>query len=172
MPATRTALFVLAMGILLLVWREGDAEEAKQSQPPSSVTLTNDNSSGYFAIDRETLDHAPGLLLVRVTDVFNPEKTGFHLLAYLSNQVGAEHAGAAQSQPEKVLIGDLGFFPADRPAAFQLRASKAFDELKSRRGTPTDVRLLFQLKCLHETDPCTAIKVTIATPVWKPEVEN
>ncbi|HMD98694.1 MAG TPA: hypothetical protein VKM93_15350 [Terriglobia bacterium] len=157
----------------LLVWAlliggarpGGQGPEGYQDQreaAPPRVMLTNDRPSGYFPIDQQTLASAPPILVVRITSVVNPDRTPFQVFVYLSYQ-----SRAGQSEPERILIGNFGFYPPDHPSAFLLRASTAFRKLKTTSSRPTDVRLLLEMRRIHEAKPWTPVEVTVAPPEWR-----
>jgi hypothetical protein len=83
------------------------------------------------------------------------------LFVYLSYQ--------ATSGFQKILVGNVGFYPPDRPAGFLLRSSRAFAELKRSTTKPSDVRLSLEIKRLHESKPWTQVEITVAPPEWKSE---
>jgi hypothetical protein len=167
----KSAVFGLLIGVLLLgaARSRGSAPADAGQKPgqPASVTLTNANPSGYFPIDRETLGVAPPVLNIRVTKVVNPAKTAIQLLVFLYYQ-----PGAGRTKPEKILIGDVGFYPPDHSAGFVLSTSKAFDQLKATHEAPTDVRLLVELKRIHERNPWTSVEATVAPPEWTSKPGN
>jgi len=163
----------------LLIWALlfGGARSGRQSldggaqRPgqPTRVTLTNDRPTGYFPLDPETLASVPPVLAVTITKVVNPGETPFQVFVYLSCQPATGEKG--RTEPQKILIGNFGLYPADRPASFLLRASPAFRKLKATSPKPTDVRLVLEMKRIHETKPWTSIEVTVAPPEWQSEVK-
>jgi len=134
----------------------------QQPGPAASVTLTSDHPAGSFAIDAETLKDAPPILTMRVTQVVNPGRMAFQVFVYLTYRSGA-------GRDKQIPIGNVGLYPADRPAAFALRASNAFAQLKAASSTATDVRVQVEMRRLHEAEPWTAVAVTVAQPEWKAE---
>jgi hypothetical protein len=143
---------------------------AERPGKPTPVTLTNDRPTGYFPLDPETLASAPPVLALRITRVVNPGETPFQIFVYLSCQQGAGEKG--RTEPEKILMGNFGLYPADSSAGFRLRASNAFRKLKAASSNPTDVRLLLEMKRIHETRPWTPVAVVVAPPAWQTDVSK
>jgi hypothetical protein len=131
---------------------------------PAPLTLTNERPTGYFHLDPETLASAPPILTVRITRVVNPGETPFQVFVYLSYQ-----SGAGRTEPEKILIGNFGLYPPDRPAGFLLRASTAFRKLKTTGSRPTNIRLLLEMKRIHPKSPWTPVAIAVAPPEWRDE---
>lgn len=142
-------------------------DQHQRQAAPTRVTLTNERPAGYFPLDPETLASAPPILGVTITRVVNPGKTPFQVFVYLSYQ-----SGAGRTEPEKIRIGNFGLYPPDRPAGFLLRSSQAFRKLKSLSSSPTDVRLLLEMKRIHGTRPWTSVEVTVAAPEWRRETRK
>jgi hypothetical protein len=140
--------------------------QAKPEQPPA-LTLTNVRPVGYFLLAPETIATAPPVLAVKVTKVVNPDKTPFQLFVYLSCD-----SASGTNERQRLLIGNFGFFPSDKPGGHLLRASGAFHQLKTTSCNSRDVRLLFEMKRLYEANPWTTVELTIAPPEWKPEPTN
>jgi hypothetical protein len=167
----KAAVSALLIGLLFLspasAWRRIPVDAGQKTGQPASVTLTNTDPVGYFPIDPQTLAAAPPVLEIRVTKVVNPAKTSIQLLVYLFYQPGTGRAG-----PEKILIGDVGFYPPDRSAGFALSTSKAFDQLRATHAKPTNVRLLVELKRIHEPAPWTTVAATVAPPEWTSKPGN
>jgi hypothetical protein len=167
----KAAVSGLLIGVLCLsaarARRNTPADPEQKTGQPASVTLTNTDPLGYFPINRETLAAAPPVLKIRVTKVVNPAKTSIQLFVYLSYQPGAGHA-----KPEKIPIGDVGFYPPDHSAGFVLSTSKAFDQLKVTHAAPTDVRLMVELKRIHEAASWTTVEATVAPPEWTSKPSN
>ncbi|MGP8252067.1 MAG: hypothetical protein ACLQHF_08540 [Terracidiphilus sp.] len=144
----------------------GRGEEQK-GRREANATLTSDHPAGSFKIPPETLRSAPPVVVIQVTKVANPSRTPLQIFVYLSYR-----STPGQQQAEKIPVGNVGLFPADRPAAFLLRASKAFAQLKATASSATDACVLVELKPLHETDRLTSVEVTVAPPQWKAEPGN
>lgn len=152
------------MGMLLgspqrsLARSQGAQDNQEQ---PASVTLSNNAPSASFPVSDAILQSAPPVLALRVSRVVNPSALAVHLLVYLT------YGGQAHASPQKILIGDVGFYPPDRPAGFLLRSSRAFDQLKAVHPHPVDVRLLLELRRLHQTQPWSPVQLTVAPPEWR-----
>jgi hypothetical protein len=163
----------------LLIWALllGGAHSREQSPgfdqkppAPTRVTLTDDHPEGFFLIPPEILSSPPPVLALNMTQVVNPAETPFQVFVYLSCRPGS--GAARQSKAVKLLVGNVGLFPPDRPARFLLRASTAFRKLKATNPNPADVRLLLEMKRIHETKPWTRVEVTVAPPEWRREDET
>ena len=134
---------------------------------PTQVVLTNEHAEGSFPIAPEILASPPPVLALSIPLVINPEKTPFQVFVYLSYQpgLGAKH----RVEPVKILLGNVGLYPPDRPGGFLLRASTAFAKLNTASPQPAEVRLLLQMKRIHPTKPWTQVEVTVAPPKWEAE---
>jgi hypothetical protein len=156
----------LLFGGLLATGRSQD----QQHLTPTPVVLTNDRPTGSFPIGQETLASAPPILALTITKVVDPGQEAMGFFVYLSFRSSASSSGA-NNQPasQKILIGNFSLYPADRPGGFLLRASTAFNKLKAASSKPTDVRLVLEMKRLHETKPWPSVAVTVAPPEWRDE---
>jgi hypothetical protein len=152
--------FLIAVALVDGTCAAGAPEHAPG--PQASLTLSDEHPEVSFPIDSQTVSAAPAVLELKVPSVFNPARLGFHLLVYLTFDFVA-----VKNKREKVLIGDAGFYPADRPAGFQMRSSKAFAKLKAAGSKATDVRLLLEIRRIHDAESWKPVKVTIAPPQWK-----
>ncbi len=152
---------VLLLGSVRAGGRGGDDDQNPRRGVPAPVTLTNDRPAGNFPLDAQTLASAPPFLALRITKVVNPGRTPLQIFVYLSYP-----PGAGRTEPERILIGNFGLFPADRPGRFLLRASTAFHKLKTMSSKPSAVRLLLEMKRLHPKEPWTPIEVVVAPPEW------
>jgi hypothetical protein len=141
-------------------------QDQKDAQA-ADATLTSDHPAESFAIPPDTLRIAPPVVVIQVTNVANPNGTPFQIFVYLSYQ-----SAPGQKQTEKIPIGNVGLFPADRPAGFLLRASSAFELLKATAPNASVVSVLVELKPLRKTDKLTSVEVTVAPPKWKAEPGN
>jgi hypothetical protein len=142
-----------------------DQHDQKEGQG-ANATLTSAHPSGFFAISPETLRSAPPVVVIQVTKVANPGGTPFQVFVYLS------YRSAPGQELEEIPIGNVSLFPADRPAGFLFRASKAFAQLKATASSAIDVCVLVELKPLRKTDRLTSVEVTVAPPQWKAEPHN
>jgi len=141
--------------------------QGQTAPAPTLVTLTNDHPEGSFLIAPQILASAPPVLALAMTQVINPDKTAFQVFVYLSYQPGSEEKHSPG--PTKILLGNVGLYPPDRPGGILLRSSTAFRKLKAASSNPTDVRLLLEMKRIHETTPWTPVEVTVAPPEWRTE---
>jgi hypothetical protein len=132
-------------------------------KPPPPLTLTSDRPTGSFPVSPQTLAAAPRILSVSISEVSNPEKTPFEVLVYFSPQA------AAHVEPRKILIGNFSLYPPDQPAGFLLSTSQSFQKLQAEGplAKSTSVRLLIEIKRLHENKPWTPLAITIPPPRWR-----
>jgi hypothetical protein len=146
--------------------------ERREVAEPAPVTLTNDHPSGFFPIDPKTVAESPAILALRITKVVNPERTGIGFSVYLSFApvVGSE----PEEEHEKILIGNFGLYPPDRPAGFVLRASEAFRQLQATKtaSKSSEVRLLIEMRRLHDRNPWTPVQIFVAPPQWRQTVRK
>jgi hypothetical protein len=160
-------------GLLITVLLAGgfDAEGQTASaevEGRATLTLTNDNPSGFFPLGEKTLASAPPILALTITKVVNPAKAGLDLAVYLSFQPAA-------SQPrENILIGNVSLYPSDHPAGFLMRASGAFGQLQAAGpiSKSSAVRLLIEMKRVHEQTPWTPVELVVGPPDWRSEVRK
>lgn len=163
-----------AIRCVLLVWillfcaspDGGQGRDAGERRRPTKepLTLTNDHPAGSFSLSPATLSSAPSILRVSITRVRNPARTPFEIYVYLT---AAEVKN--RCQPKKVLVGNFSLYPPDHPGGFLLSTSTAFHKLEAA-GTlspASDVRLLIQMKRIHEAKPWTPVEVTVAPPEWR-----
>ncbi len=159
----RPAVSVIVMAALLIgsgsCAAQGGTSRVTPEQP-TAITLSNVHPAGEFSLDPQTVAAAPPVLALKVTKVANPADTAFQLFVYLFYQ--------SASGAQKILVGNVGFYPPDRPAGFLLRSSRAFEELKNSKAAG-EVRLQLEIKRLHEAKPWTPVEITVAPPEWKPE---
>ena len=129
------------------------------------VTLTNEHSTGSFAVQPELLKHPPAILEVAVTKVVNPAARGVNVLVYLSPTTEKGEASSA-----RVGVGSFSLYPADRPGTFMLDPADALRTAAETRMPPNAKgwRLVFELERQAEQTPA-PLEVTIAAPNWKSE---
>jgi hypothetical protein len=153
-------------GLLVAVLFFGGARyavcEEQKPEQAASVMLTSEHPVGSFAIDAETLRSAPPMLALRITNVVNPGRMAFQIFVSLTYRSGT-------GRTEQIPLGNVGLYPADRPASFVLRASNAFAKVKAAGSEVSDVRVQVEMKRRNEAEPWTAVEVTVATPEWKAE---
>jgi len=161
-------IWALLLGGAHRVGRSLDGE-AQRPREPTPVTLTQERPSGYFPLDRETLASAPPVLAVTIIRVVNPGQTALQIFIYLSYR---QRVGEKGTELRKILIGNVGLYPPDRPAGFRLRASSAFRQLKAASPNPAEVRLRLEMKRIHETRPWTPVEVIVAPPEWQTDASK
>jgi hypothetical protein len=139
-------------------------ERTANHADPAPLVLTNERLTGSFPISSATLDAAPPILKLAITQVDNPKNLPFQIFAYFSCDAPA----AAKSPPgqQKFLVGNFGLYPSDSPAAFVLPTSAAFNKLKACSST-SNVRLLLEIRRIHERSVWTPLQITIAPPEWR-----
>jgi hypothetical protein len=142
--------------------------DSKDAAPNSEGTtqpliLTGQRTSGSFPVPPEILRNQTRVLFVSIAKVVNRQRTSFEILAYLQ-RAKQDHAPA-----EKILLGSFSLYPSDQPAGFQLSTSEAFHKLAAEAATssPSDVRLVFEIRKFRETDSWAGLEVTLAPPVWR-----
>jgi hypothetical protein len=158
------AFWIFALLLVGLVAAGGQAIPAGNYEEPASITLTSGRTTGSFPLDSETLASAPPILSLTLTKIVNPEKLPFQILACLSYR--SEGSAKSHDGRQKILIGNFGLYPPDHPGTFSLSTSNAFAELKSKAPKPSEVRLLLEMKRIHESAPWTPVEVTVAPPEW------
>lgn len=131
---------------------------------PGEVTVTDRHTEGFFTVPQKILNEPPPVLRLRVTKVVNPDNTAFQIVISLSAGAEREKGAVGTSIP----LGHVGLFPADRPGAFLLRDTAAFEKLKASlpTGKRGSAKLMVNIERLHENKPWTRVEVTIAPPEW------
>src|SRR5215475_13417486 len=133
---------------------------AQQAEPtgtqarPESIELTNNQTTGSFAVSPDIVASAPPVVGLNFPRVVNPANTAFSIFVYFSYRT----AEGMSASPEKVLVGNASLYPADRPGGFRLRATAAFATLKAVKAT--DIRLIVEMKRIHPAQPWTKVEVT------------
>jgi hypothetical protein len=138
---------------------------AMSQEHPAGVTLTNERPTGSFTISPGTLESAPPILKLTISQVVNPDKLPFQVFVYFSFE--SHTGGSAGKHQDRILVGNFGLYPPDHPATFSLRASRAFSKLKTMTSNPGNVHLVLEMKRIHEASPWTTVEVTVAPPEWQ-----
>ncbi|MGC2530355.1 MAG: hypothetical protein WA639_21620 [Candidatus Acidiferrum sp.] len=141
---------------------EGAFPSASQVRA-EAVELTNNRTTGSFAVPADTLASAPPVVALVFPRVINPANTPFVICVYLSYRPGEGKVEA----PLRILLGNGTLYPADRPGGFRLRTSAAFRKLKAAKAR--DVRLLLEMKRLRPTEPWSQVEITVRPPEWRGE---
>jgi len=162
------ALIICLMSFSPMCGRSGDAQKPQISNGEQRTTvaikLTNVHAVASFPVTPETLKAAPPILELSVTKVVNTAKIPVTIFVSFSPP-GAK----AESEPEKIPIGNFSLYPPDLPGKFLLPASDAFRKLKDEGADlqAKEVRLQLEMKPIHETKMDAPIEVTIAEPQWR-----
>src|SRR5579872_3746352 len=133
---TRAVTWCLVGSVLFLrSFAAGQNQDTRHqvAAQPSPLTLTNEHPIGSFPLDPKTFTRAPSILALRITKVVNPEHTGVGIAVYLA-------LPASSSSRRRILIGDVGLYPPDRPAGFVLHVVEAFNKLRTT-SKPNEVEL-------------------------------
>ena len=168
-------LTLTALMIWALCFVGADCGSAKIQGPRSSnqkieelpaapvLTLTNDHPKKSLPIKASELASDAEVLEVSITKVKNPGLTPLSIFVYLS------HSENGKSEAELQVVGNFSLYPPDQPGKFLLSASPELRKLLLSDGFAKghDVRLVFELKRIHETSDWTPVEVTIAQPTWR-----
>ena len=127
------------------------------------VELTNDQTTGSFAVSADTIASAPPVVALGFSRVINPANTAFVISVYLSYRPGEAKGEAAL----RILLGNGSLYPADRPGGFRLRTSAAFRKLNAAKAR--DVRLVLEMKRLRPAEPWSQVEITVQPPEWRDE---
>jgi hypothetical protein len=164
----------LLIGVLLFCsFRAGGQGPDSQNRDvagPTPVTLTSERPTGFFPLRPETLTDARPILALTITKVVNPQQLGLGISVYLSfSPVPSSGGPKEQPRGEKILIGNFSLYPPDHPAGFRLRASEAVRQLQGAgaHAKLADVRLLIEMKRVHEKTPWAPVELVIAPPEWQ-----
>jgi hypothetical protein len=152
-----------------------DCGSAKIQSPQSSnrkieqlpaapvLTLTNDQPKKSLPIKASELPSDAEVLEVSITKVKNPGMTPLSIFVYLSD------SEKGKSEAELHVVGNFSLYPPDQPGKFLLSAAPELCKLLLSDGFAKghEVRLVFELKRIHETSDWTPVEVTIAQPTWR-----
>jgi hypothetical protein len=126
------------------------------------LTLTNDHPKKSLPIKASELASDAEVLEVTITKVKNPGLTPLSIFVFLS------HSENGKSEAELQVVGNFSLYPPDQPGKFLLGVSPELRKLLLADGFKGhDVRLVFELKRIHETSDWTPVEVTIAQPTWR-----
>jgi hypothetical protein len=158
--------FVCELLLCVYVLAQSAASSAT-GQARKSVTLTNQRPIGHFDVPAQILATKPPILFVSITKVVNPQRMSCEVLVYL-----ARVRGDVASE-DRILVGNFSLYPQDRPAGFQLDASRAFSQLETtaRGADPDKIKLAVELRRIRETEPWTTVELTVAEPEWRSKRE-
>lgn len=167
-------LTLTALMIWALCFVGADCGSAKIQGPRSSnqkieelpaapvLTLTNDQPKKSLPIKSSELASDAEVLEVTITNVKNPGLTPLSIFVYLSD------SEKGRSEAELHLVGNFSLYPPDQPGKFLLSAAPELRKLLLADGFKGhEVRLVFELKRIHETSDWTPVAVTIAQPTWR-----
>jgi len=162
----------ILIGTLLLCGiRAGGQSRNSQDERSAvaAVTLTNDRPSGSLPLDLETVAQAPPVLALTVKKVVNPGNVSLGISVYLTYLLPAPASGTSERPRKKSLIGNVSLYPPDHPAGFLLRATGAFREIREAGAISksSDVRLLLEMKRVHEKQPWSQVELVFAPPEWR-----
>lgn len=121
--------------------------------------LSNQQPAGSFPVAPEILASKPPILFVSITRVVNPGMTPFEIWVHLACEDKNGVSGP------RVLVGNFSLYPPDKAGGFQLNTADAFRTLNGKEYG--EVRLVVEMRRIHETKPWTPIEVTVSPPVWR-----
>ena len=142
----------------------GSSNLKTEALPASPVlTLTNDQPKNSLPIKASELASDVEVLEVTITKVINPSMTPLSIFVYLSE------SEKGKSESKEHLVGNFSLYPPDQPGKFLLSAAPTLRKVQLSDGPAKghDVRLVFELKRIHETSAWTPVEVTIAQPTWR-----
>jgi len=162
MPGRVTLVLLLIAGF---AGAHAPVNQGERAGEVKRLILSNEHTSGSFPLDSRVVEKAPAILRVAVSKVANPSKLPFQIFVYLSYR----SKGASQDSGPKgrILIGNFGLYPPDHPGSFSVRASEAFRALQSKNADASEVRLLLEMRRIHESSPWNPVEVTIEPPEWR-----
>jgi len=138
----------------------GSSNLKTEALPASPVLkLTNDKPKNSLPIKANELASDVEVLEVTITKVTNPSMTPLSIFVYLSD------SEKGKSESKEHLVGNFSLYPPDQPGKFLLSAAPTLRKVQLSDGH--DVRLVFELKRIHETSAWTPVEVTIAQPTWR-----
>ena len=159
-------LFLAALTIWSLPFFGMSCSSASVQEPTSkrtseTITLTNQNPTGSFALQPDLLKNPPPALLVLVTKVVNANARAVTIFVYLSRP-----SEKRDSPPEKIDLGNFSLYPADRPGKFTLNPTAALRKAAAapNESNSKDWRMVFELEQKAEQGSA-PLEVTIAAPI-------
>jgi len=134
----------------------------------AAATLTSDSPSASIPVDVEMLSKAPPILALTITKVVNPKNVGLGVSVYLSYLPPTGSAGT-EARRKKILVGNFSLYPSIRASGFLLRTSEAFSKLRAAGAISqsSDVRLLLEMKRIHEKKPWSHVELVVAPLEWR-----
>lgn len=167
---TLTALMIWALCFVgadcgsATIQSPGSSNLKTEALPASPVlTLTNDHPKNSLPIKASELASDVEVLEVTITKVTNPAMTPLSIFVYLSD------SEKGKSEPKLHDVGNFSLYPPDQPGKFLLSTAPELRKALLSDGPAKghDVRLVFELKRIHETSAWTPVEVTIAQPTWR-----
>jgi hypothetical protein len=168
----RLSLAALMIWALCFVGTDCGSAKVQSPQSPQTktdestvspvVTLTDKHPSSSSPVPASVPAGDSKVLEVVVTKVVNPNMTPVTIFVYLSD------SKKDKPEPEQNPIGNFSLYPADRPGKFLLNAAPAINRASGSAATSkSEMRLVFEMKRIHENKAWTSIEVTIGPPKWR-----
>lgn len=138
--------------------RETKSDESSVTPP---VVLTDKQPRSFWEVNVDTLPRDAEVLEVAITKVINQGMTPVEIHVFLSI------AEKDKSRSSTKLIGSFSLYPPDQPGNFLLNSATALRQISAASSPKADVRLVFEMKRVHETRDWTPLELQIAQPKWR-----
>ncbi len=127
------------------------------------ITLTSIHPSGSFPLSSQALLNNQ-VLRVPISKIINPAGTPFEIVMHL-----IVCSDKSPSQPRKLWLGNFSPFPANHAGTFEVSTSVAARQLEtwSVASGATHVKLLLELKPIHNNDALASVQIVLGTPEWR-----
>jgi len=165
------ALTIWSLPLFGMSCGSASVQEPNSASTTATITLTNQNPTGSFAVKPDVIKSAPtnsevppvaSAVILPVTKVVNPKSRAVNVFVYLS-RVNEKRDEAAQ----KIEVGSFSLYPADRPGKFTLNTAPALRKAlnASNDANIKDWRLVLELdqKAEQASSP---VEMTIGAPIW------
>lgn len=165
------ALTIWSLPLFGMSCGSASVQERDSASTTETITLTNQNPTGSFAVKPDVIKSAPtssgvppvaSAVIVPVTKVVNPKSRAVNVFVYLS-RVNEKRDEVAQ----KIEVGSFSLYPADRPGKFTLNTAPALRKALSASNDANIKNWRLVLELDQKTEQASSpVELTIAAPIW------
>lgn len=132
----------------------------------SQITLSDVQPETRVHLPAELVGKIPQILELEIQRNENPSSLAFSVAVYLEASTTHDASGG----PQRVLVGNLGLYPAESNGKFALRVSTAYEQLMKTQSNvdAESIVAVLQLKRLHASRPWRPVEVVLAPLRWMP----